>query len=882
MIINHNLGAMNANRNMGINATNANKSMEKLSSGLRINKAGDDAAGLAISEKMRGQIRGLDQASSNAQDGISMIGTAEGALSETHSILQRMRELAVQSSNDTNVSVDRGEIQKEMDQLTKEVSRISNNTEFNTQKLINGGISDTGIKAATFQIGANSGQGITLSINAMDAKSLGLSRDVSEARVDSDKNAANITTISSDSVDVAKALADGKYKVELKAADAGATTATNATGVTVPNLVSGTATADTNITLTYTDHGTAANNTAAGAINATTNNMSTVGTGSLKINGVTVGLTNTKAVTGTEAEVVTALQKDIDSSALGSGKYKVTVDTTTNKLSIASVATGSATKVDLTGSDTTAANALGFSSLTSSTGTATGGTTDWVATGSLGGVVSGANNTVNGITLDQTKLPATAALGDKVTVKGFKDATLSAQLKDVTGVGVATATQSVGSAAVVDTTATGAVTGTATADTNVTLTYSANAGASSFATANVTAGTHPGATGNVTVNGTYSGASNATMTITQTAVAIAATNVAVAADMTVGTHTGSGGNAQVSGTFSGAANETLTLTKSATGWSTDGGTTDVLTDAAVTGGTKTFAYKGMTVDLTNAETNVATNDTFTQALTASVAAKYTVSDGTTTNANISTTSTIAGVTVSVAGVTAANGNTWTQALTAGTAGWTASGDKTGVISGNTNDVNGLNINMSKITGTPNSGETVTISAKVASNIGKATTIDQKNGGSYVIGDADGAGQMKIGISGGTAKAGTTTVNLTTDVATAATKQANGTMSDATVAAGLDISTQSKASAAVTTIQTAIESVSAERSKLGAYQNRLEHTIANLGTSSENLTTAESRIRDVDMAKEMSTFSKNNILNQAAQAMLAQANQQPQQVLQLLR
>jgi flagellin len=120
------------------NTTAAGKSMEKLSSGLRINKAGDDAAGLAISEKMRGQIRGLDQASRNAQDGISMIQTAEGGLNETHSILQRMRELAVQAGNDTNTTVDRGEIQKEMNQLTSEINRIGNTTEFNTQKLLNG------------------------------------------------------------------------------------------------------------------------------------------------------------------------------------------------------------------------------------------------------------------------------------------------------------------------------------------------------------------------------------------------------------------------------------------------------------------------------------------------------------------------------------------------------------------------------------------------------------------------------------------------------------------------------------------------------------------------------------------------------------------------
>lgn len=139
MRINHNISALNTYRQLSANNTNTSKSLEKLSSGLRINRAGDDAAGLAISEKMRGQIRGLDQAASNANDGISLIQTAEGALNETQSILQRMRELAVQASNDTNTANDRAEIQKEIDQLTQEIDRIGNSTEFNTKKLLNGG-----------------------------------------------------------------------------------------------------------------------------------------------------------------------------------------------------------------------------------------------------------------------------------------------------------------------------------------------------------------------------------------------------------------------------------------------------------------------------------------------------------------------------------------------------------------------------------------------------------------------------------------------------------------------------------------------------------------------------------------------------------------------
>ncbi len=174
MRINHNIAALNTYRQLSGNNTQVQGSLEKLSSGLRINKAGDDAAGLAISEKMRGQIRGLEMASKNAQDGISLIQTAEGALNETHSILQRMRELAVQSASDTNTTSDRAELQKEVDQLVEEIDRIANNTEFNTKKLLDGSLSGAA-NALTFHIGANSGQSITLEIASMTASGLGVS-----------------------------------------------------------------------------------------------------------------------------------------------------------------------------------------------------------------------------------------------------------------------------------------------------------------------------------------------------------------------------------------------------------------------------------------------------------------------------------------------------------------------------------------------------------------------------------------------------------------------------------------------------------------------------------------------------------------------------------
>jgi Flagellin and related hook-associated proteins len=174
MIINHNIAALNASIQLTRNQNATNSSLQKLSSGLRINSAADDAAGLAISEKMKGQINGLDQASRNAQDATSLVQTAEGALNETQSILQRMRELAVQAGNDTNTPQDRGNIQDEINSLTSEVNRIGNTTQFNTQNLLDGSLSGTS-GTLTFQIGANSGQTMTLNINDMTASGLGIS-----------------------------------------------------------------------------------------------------------------------------------------------------------------------------------------------------------------------------------------------------------------------------------------------------------------------------------------------------------------------------------------------------------------------------------------------------------------------------------------------------------------------------------------------------------------------------------------------------------------------------------------------------------------------------------------------------------------------------------
>ena len=200
MIINNNMMSLNAQRAQTVNASGMGKSLEKLSTGQRVNRAADDAAGLTISEKMRSQVRGLNQASRNSQDGISAVQTAEGALDEVHSMLQRMRELTVQAGNDTNQAKDREAIKAEIDQLYDEIDSISTKTEFNKQKLLDGTFKD----GKKLQVGANEGQTLTISIGKMAANeiSLGTKTDlkvssngeVSKSIVKIDKAIANVST----------------------------------------------------------------------------------------------------------------------------------------------------------------------------------------------------------------------------------------------------------------------------------------------------------------------------------------------------------------------------------------------------------------------------------------------------------------------------------------------------------------------------------------------------------------------------------------------------------------------------------------------------------------------------------------------------------------
>jgi flagellin len=312
MIINHNIAALNTYRQLSTNNVLANKSLEKLSSGLRIVRAGDDAAGLAISEKMRAQIRGLNMAAKNAQDGISLIQTAEGALNETHSILQRMRELAVQSASDTNIATDRAEIQKEVDQLAQELARIGNTTEFNTQKLLNGTFK------GTFQIGANENQNLSLQINDMRGFALGVVGDVTYTAT------GTVTNTNS-------SFSDGTYTVKYDSAS-GEYQLVDSNGLVIATSSDGktyTAKANSTDTIVFSDK------VISGTITIDTTNTKATGTATVDNKGLEAGTytldaTNKKLMDSTGQVIATSTDGTTYKDAAGTTLFTLGAAPTSN------------------------------------------------------------------------------------------------------------------------------------------------------------------------------------------------------------------------------------------------------------------------------------------------------------------------------------------------------------------------------------------------------------------------------------------------------------------------------------------------------------------------------------------------------------------------
>lgn len=316
MRINNNISALNAWRNLTQTDGVMSRSLERLSSGLRINKAADDAAGLAISEKMRGQTRGLNQAVRNSQDAISLIQTAEGGLSETHSILQRMRELAVQAASDTSTNADRQQIQKEVDALAQEITRISNTSEFNTKNLLAGGF--TGQR---FFVGANAGQDIAVSIGAMDASSLAVADAKRIATV-----SPGTTALASDSVsNLGPGFSGSSYDlVVVKTASSyGAVSQTDALGGTGTTGAAGTYTGNRNATFMVKITGT--NDVGAGVMEVTAAEYSTDGGTTWSAASVDATGAGTSVATLKDGATL-SIADDADNSAADTYTFSATAD----------------------------------------------------------------------------------------------------------------------------------------------------------------------------------------------------------------------------------------------------------------------------------------------------------------------------------------------------------------------------------------------------------------------------------------------------------------------------------------------------------------------------------------------------------------------------
>ncbi|MBP1931484.1 flagellin [Ammoniphilus resinae] len=673
MRINHNIQALNTYRQLSQNQGTISKHLERLSSGLRINRAADDAAGLAISEKMRSQIKGLAMAERNALDGISLIQTAEGALNETNAILQRMRELAVQAANDTMTDEDRVNIQKEVNALTDEINRIGNTTNFNTRKLLNGDVSANVATPARIV-----GEDLGASVEIIPASTKGTATGTA---------VNNPVEIHGDT----NGFATGNIKVN-----------------------------DTDLTGTPI------------TINSSNNELT------LTVGGVqkTIVLTDGVTYNGTAPTDLAALINDIKAeldAAFGSGQATAAVD--------------SNGFLQITDNTTTGANSIV---------TIDGGNAAATLFGSPITSTSGAKN--DELTFELDGVPQTITLSQ---------GTYSTPTDLINELNTLATTPAPG----------------------IAVTFSLNGNAI------VAASNSSGATSSVTNIG-----------------GDAATDLGlVGATIVNGKDQNNELKINVEGT------EVTAIIPDAT--YTD---LDVLATAVQDAVNTALAAAGSsaTVNVTHSNGNLTIEDT---------------KDG-----KLSTIEITNGTAATIENKAAANA---------------------------------LGFIGDGITNSSDMGEDGSDNAlqmQIGSNKGDQLAISIDDARAFALG-------LTHTVSSTMAFTGHDGSTIDVEYSSTNTITNNGVTEYV-----LDISTHDAAEKAISVIDNSITVITTQRANLGAVQNRLEHTISNLGTTNENLTASESRIRDADMAMEMAEFTKNNIINQAATAMLAQANQLPQGILQLLK
>lgn len=716
MIIQNNMPAVNAHRQMLNNSGATSKSLEKLSSGFRINRAGDDAAGLAISEKMRAQIRGLDQAGRNSQDGISLIQTAEGALQETHKILQRMRELSVQSANGIyDDPVDRSNLNKEVDRLKQEVDRISTSTNFNGIKLLDGNLESVASVKNTAGVDAGEMKNVGQTVDGKDFKTQTYSID--------------LATVGFDFTNGVAADAD-TYEISFQSGD-------------------GTA-----VTLTSRDVGTV-----FGSGNG--RNVKSVDDIAKLFDGQVLTQGTTGAAAYTVKAIGTKLELKMTTSATGTTAGGAPDPTT------AFVDKPNQLKLD---------GNVTFAGTTTNAGTV-GVTTGEKLNGKLKEVQRGTNSTYITNTL-------TKAAFEALNLRDGDTLSFTVGGMDNTGTPP-----------------------TGTAPITVTFDYK-----SSGADPTNSAGA---ATGNLS----FTTIEDLIKAVNQGQAAAGAPGGLVGADADAVQATAIGNN------------ETGMVIKMSGGTLTGAGATDTIgTDGK------------MSITLNSVAKSADSTITFRDG----------VREGTTVTVGSKTFEFVA----DAKNATQGNAAIVVNALNGGASLTGAQAAKSFNDFLNTIDMVGYSNERGKTPGVDDNQVTITSLDK--SSKAEVSKVDVSGGGlTFQIG-ANGFSDQRVSLNVGDMGAGGLGIR------------------------NISVATQDQANLAIGVLDSAINQNSAQRAELGALQNRLEHTISNLAVNAENLQAAESRIRDVDMAKEMMAFTKNNILNQASQAMLAQANMQPQGVLQLLR
>lgn len=901
--INTNVMSLNAQRNLGQSQSALSKSMQRLSSGLRINSAKDDAAGLAISDRMTSQIRGLNQAVRNSNDGISLAQTAEGALQETTNILQRMRELAVQSANDTNSASDRSSLQAEVNQLKQEMTRISGTTAFNGKKLLDGSLT-----SAQFQVGANANQTISFGIQSAAASDLGVHVLTSNNATGIEAaTSANLATAAGAEMGIAITNAEtvfgalGKAVGAVNGLAAGTYTITDADGNT--QTAAGPLNGEASTVAANLDARTGVTATAS-------NSVSIIGAGNIAqaitIASGTATVTVGAAVDESDVDLlfaaITNVANGYDSSqftAAISGGEVVLTNISGEDFTITAGAGQTINAKDMDGTaQAITAQAYTFSGEVTATFD-TGYTL--TASGPMGRV--NATHHQNGISAETLTVSLPGAADQTYAVSANETAfSIAAGLEALDGV-TATASNTIELIGTADAASALTIRGNNSTDGNNVVTVAAgvditsagdllaaiqqqieslagNAGFTAALNADGDGVTLTNTTGHDFVVGAGAG-----MTVTVNglgsagAVAVANGNsVSVSGQVQAAledNYTISSNIAQDTGYFSNVASGAMTTVKSGLANTNllNSVTAQTLTIVGPSGSkpvsvvindtAKAIAGKVNAESVTTGVTAEAKTVATLSNLVGDGTVAFTLKGSNSTPVNISAT------------VTANNLTSLSQAIN----------DQ----SGNTGITAALGSDLKSITLTQDVGHDILIGDYTHSSNVATNTLSVRGNDGIAVKLAGHAGSVTDStVVGGEItfnSSGTFNVSSTITAASGSLfdKTVPGTANVSTLSSinNVDILTVEGAANAIKSIDGALEQVDSMRGELGAVQNRFESTIANLSNVSENLSAARSRILDADIAQETSAMTKNNILQQAGVSILAQANQAPQLALSLL-